>query len=165
MLPSGSIHKPCGHSRGGRGVCQMPLFSKMVHKGEGVQNVQKTVHVVYGWPQREVEEFLHRIAFISWPNYARFCIFSLVFKTAFFPFMNSFWYQRNVVGVSDKTRQNFDRCGPHTSFNDWGSRRLAGLVMQFHFWGRRKKIAPWVNFDTFFIDGGILKYSNAIICL
>ena len=51
----GVIHKPCGHGRG-RGVYEMskllrkPYLVKRSTKGEGGQNVQNSVHMVYGRP-------------------------------------------------------------------------------------------------------------------
>ena len=52
------IHKPCEHGMG-RGLAKCSMFilvnktyiAKWSTKGRGVKNDQKTVHMVYGWPQ------------------------------------------------------------------------------------------------------------------
>ena len=50
------IHKSCGHGRG-RGLAKRPYYcispiyyNDSLHEGEGVTNIQKTDHTVYGWP-------------------------------------------------------------------------------------------------------------------
>ena len=58
-LHSGVIHKPCGHGRG-KGLAKCPCYyinliqqndpRIAARRGEGLNNVRKTVTMVYEWP-------------------------------------------------------------------------------------------------------------------